>query len=175
LESEIRRELQFTPKVLRKCNKIIKNFRKNTEKEELLIGVHARRGDFLSGLGVWMGFVAPGKDYLLRAMRHMRENLQNRTIKFLMFGDDFEWNSRNFGNSSEFEIILMKGGSPPVDMCILSRCNHIIISTGTFGWWCAFFNEGIVIYSKNYAKKGSALENQYVPANDYFMPHWIGL
>ena len=61
-------------------------------------------------------------------------------------------------------------------MAVLSSCNHVITSTGTFSWWIGYFSKGIVLYYKSFPRKGFWLINtQFEGMGDYFLPRWIGL
>jgi hypothetical protein len=63
-----------------------------------------------------------------------------------------------------------------IDMAILASCEHLIISTGTFGWWAAYLgpdsrSQGTVVY---YDKRAvSDLSSAYVP--DFYPTHWINV
>lgn len=92
-----------------------------------------------------------------------------------MLGNDHRWNYANFGNESQI-LLLKPHETPAVDMCLLSRCDHVIITTGTFGWWAAYFNvAGMKIYPKQQVRPNSFLANAAEPYETYFPPDWIGL
>ena len=61
-------------------------------------------------------------------------------------------------------------------MSIISSCDHVITTTGTFSWWLGYLSKGIVLYYKNFAREGSWLKTtQFDNMDDYFLPEWIGL
>jgi galactoside 2-L-fucosyltransferase 1/2 len=66
--------------------------------------------------------------------------------------------------------ILHPSDNAAIDLCILSRCNHTIATTGTFGWWVAFLANGTSIFQRNYVRLGSA-QDEAIRFQDYFMPN----
>ena len=59
-----------------------------------------------------------------------------------------------------------------VDLAVLASCDHIIMSTGTYGWWAAWLTGGVVVYYKYPAREGS-LYSKHFNGDDFFPPHWI--
>ncbi|XP_052086627.1 uncharacterized protein LOC127723951 [Mytilus californianus] len=73
------------------------------------------------------------------------------------------------------DVVRMRPVSPEVDMCVLSKCNHSIMTVGSFGWWAAWLANGTAIYYKNVAKHNSSFRNDFsADMTDYFYPGWIG-
>jgi galactoside 2-L-fucosyltransferase 1/2 len=73
-----------------------------------------------------------------------------------------------------FTIVHSTGRSGWEDMAILSKCNHTIMTVGTFGWWAGFLAGGITVYFKDFPAVGSELSLGF-DAGDYFLPEWVGL
>ena len=89
----------------------------------------------------------------------------------MVLSDDPAWcrehiNATNIAYSTEH--------SPIVDLAIASLCDHAIITIGTFGWWAAWFANGITITQRNLPKKGSALSRR-LHREDHYKREWIGL
>lgn len=123
-----------------------------------------------------MGFVSVGKDYVLNATRLIQEKFSDQKLNFILLGEDFDWNLKNFQKFPEFEKkILPPNKNPAVDLCVLSKCDHVIMTTGTFGWWGGYLSGGTVIYSKTYFRKDSPMERINIPARDFFPEDWIGI
>ncbi|XP_041362046.1 galactoside alpha-(1,2)-fucosyltransferase 2-like [Gigantopelta aegis] len=97
--------------------------------------------------------------------------------------DKYKERTSDWSNSADIENITFVGvhvrrvgNSPEVDMCILSSCNHSIMTVGTFGWWASFLAGGETVHYKHLARKGSILRKQYSSDyKDYFYPGWIGM
>ena len=63
-----------------------------------------------------------------------------------------------------------------VDLAVLSRCNHTIMTVGTFGWWAAWLASGQVVYYANFPRPNSPLATEFSKSKaDYFPPNWVGL
>ena len=68
-------------------------------------------------------------------------------------------------------------GPREVDMAILSSCDSVIISTGTFGWWSAYLNVNAtpdIYYYKHWPAPGSVMEKM-TNKSEYFMKSWTAL
>ena len=63
---------------------------------------------------------------------------------------------------------------PGLDMIVLANCDHVIMSSGTFGWWAGWLSGGHVVYYKHSARKGSHFGKEF-DAKDFFPPSWIPL
>jgi hypothetical protein len=69
-----------------------------------LIGVHVRRGDFTSAINQAEGHQAAEKDYLERAIRYFR-TINAKCVKFIVLGDDYNWNVANIVAAKVFVLI----------------------------------------------------------------------
>lgn len=81
----------------------------------------------------------------------------------------------------DFRLILAPAGASwnvEVHMCLLTLCDHLIITGGSsYSWWAAYLlknPDGKVVYNKNYLIKGTFLYQQ-TRHEDYMYPKWIGL
>ncbi|VDN19752.1 unnamed protein product [Gongylonema pulchrum] len=72
------------------------------------------------------------------------------------------------------ELYVVSSGYREVDMATLSRCNHTIMSTGTYSWWTAYLANGSTIYYSNWPKPGTVLD-EMVQKSDYFLDSWISM
>ncbi|ELU02435.1 hypothetical protein CAPTEDRAFT_40679, partial [Capitella teleta] len=85
------------------------------------------------------------------------------------------WSRENFdphGNACEIADLSKRDAI--VDLCVLSSCNHSIITVGTFGWWGAYLAGGRVVYYKDYPLRHTFLSRHFAK-RDFFLPHWVGL
>ncbi len=71
-------------------------------------------------------------------------------------------------------VMTKKVNSAPLDMAILSLCNHTLMSVGTYGWWSAWLAGGDVVYYKDITVPGSRAWKGY-GVQDYFPEHWVGM
>lgn len=181
--NEIKKEFAFVGESNDICRKeMTRLFNWNncswSKKECVFVGLHIRRGNFLNQEQVNYGYLSADSSYVENSIRYMETKFSvNFTIYFLVFGNDYRWNVENIStNVSETKrnFIFFNSFSSVVDMCLLSLCNHTIITTGSFGWWSAFLSNGTVVYMKNQCRSGSHLCSQFT-MSDYVLPHWIAL
>ena len=66
-----------------------------------------------------------------------------------------------------------------IDLALMSSCDGVIQSVGTFGWWAGYFSfqgGGEVIYYKNVFNFKRVEELKEVAVEeDHFPPDWIGI
>ena len=161
-----------------------------------LIGIHIRRGDFLIQAKVDLGYTVATEDYLRKAVQYFQNKFN---CLFVIATNDRVWAESLFskivniqyvftGTSSPYNLVpraipliekrcaLDEGDSPYIDMSVISSCDHVITTTGTFSWWIGYLSKGTVLYYKTFPKEGSWLETtEFCDMENYFFPHWIGL
>lgn len=102
-----------------------------------VVSIHVRRGDYVQ---FFNSFPPVDRRYIDPAIRIME---RNGFKKFLVFGDDYEWNKANINSSifpeSYFEYST--GLSEFEDMQLMSCCEHNIIANSSFSWWGAWLNQ----------------------------------
>ena len=181
VENDLRRQFNFRESVKSSAKTVIHKVvspwvAKDVHFEDLtLIGVHIRRGDIMEKQKVDYGYVTASEDYIERAMNYYRDKYKN-TI-FLCFSNpnanDTKWVQENVNGS---DVIVMTPRAREIDMCILSMCNHTIMTVGSFGWWASWLNTGETVYSLLAAAQNSSLEEDFGDTfGNYFYPGWIGL
>lgn len=166
----IRREFSFSGSINKEkesfLNKIKKLYGNTT-----LVGVHIRQGDFITS--GHLGYSVASKEYIEQAIDYFKTRY-NCTFLIATNGKT-DWISSIFSSISniQYHFTNLKAY---VDMAVLSSCDHVITSTGTFSWWIGYFSKGTVLYYKDFPKKGSWLmTTQFEDMGDYFLPGWIGL
>ena len=111
------------------------------------ISIHVRRGDYVAHPGFWN--VTP--EYIQEALNYFTD----QEYTFLVFSDDIEWCKEIFPEG----VVFIEKNNQFEDLCMISLCNHHIISNSTYGWWGAFLN-------KNENKKVIAPKNWYTNNKD---------
>ena len=77
---------------------------------------------------------------------------------------------------NETAVEFISTPKPEIAMAVLTLCDHVIATVGSFGWWIGWLTGGEVTYFKWPAKEGTELRKQYSKDySDYFYPGWIGL
>jgi len=131
--------------------------------------IHVRRTDYTHPHHQRDGWPAPTIDYFRRSMSYFTGCLER--VQFVVLSDDPNWCRKHIQAT---DIVYSSGHSPIVDMAIASLCDHAIITIGSYGWWAAWFANGITITQKNVPRNGSTLSKR-LHRDDYYKPEWIGL
>ena len=131
-----------------------------------LIGVHARYTDYKYHLKQRGGqYLKP--TFFIKAMNYFRQKYENPL--FLLVSDEVPKAKKIIIDSQpEYQDIVFVGTiddaidgkmsreeSMGVDLAIMSLCQHVIMTHGTFGLWSTFL---------------SSLENEHIVADDYIKP-----
>lgn len=144
----------------------------NHLKDPVYVGVHVRRGDFLSEDSVKKGYSVSDLSYIQRAMRYFE--IKFKELVFIIVSDDIVWCINSIASETSTIVFSTFHDSAYRDLCLLSRTNHSIITGGTFGWWGAYLAAGQVVYDKNYPEPLSKLRDNY-RLMDYYVNSWKGL
>ena len=73
-------------------------------------------------------------------MLYLEAKLQSVHIVYLIFTDDVQWSVDNVMSLRPNNSVLVSNFTDNylTDFYLLTRCNHVIMSVGTFGWWDAY-------------------------------------
>ena len=93
------------------------------------IGIHVRRGDMVRKKK--SPYKTADVYYIRRAMAYFRCRYDH--VVFVIRSDSPEWCRAHIRGSNVWVPDQPKRSE--VDLCMLSQCNHTIITVGTFGWW----------------------------------------
>jgi len=129
------------------------------------IGVHVRRGDYVSDPAANRFHGILGMDYYKNAFSCISKD--SFSEKVFCFTDDPEWAVENFLFPCSIEIV--EGMADYEDMFLLSKCTNKIIANSTFSWWAAYLGEGdgkIVAPREWFA-------NRSIDVSDLLPPSWI--
>lgn len=82
--------------------------------------------------------------------------------------------AKEFMNKIPWVIPVISDMDPIEDMCSLSLCDHIVLTTGSFGWWGAYLNTRtglrVCIYGKNYRFVDISGEGMFYPGWEVYSP-----
>ncbi|XP_067861394.1 galactoside alpha-(1,2)-fucosyltransferase 2-like [Heptranchias perlo] len=138
------------------------------------VGVHVRRGDYVSVMPrMWKG-VTGDKKYLEQAMAYFRNKYKD--VVFVVTSNGIDWCRKNI-DASKGDVYFSGDGNeskPHRDFAILAHCNHTIMTIGTFGFWAAYLAGGETVYLTNFTLPDSPFLKvfKYEAA---FLPEWIGI
>ena len=172
MQDFIRREFTFDTKLVQTAQTFLLNsVPSETPSEYTYIGIHVRRGDALLSVVQKKGFRVPPVAYFNLTMSYFEKKYKD--VVFVVCSDDKNWVSRNVKSQNSL-VLYSKFNDAASDMCLLSQCNHTIITSGTFSWWAGWLAGGEVLYDKGFPKKGSTLW-KYFEKENYYPPDWFGM
>lgn len=125
------------------------------------VGLHVRRGDYVSNVNALAVHGVCSLDYYRRAIRYVSERLENPC--FFVFSDDMDWVVENLKIDSPcYYVGFNRAENSYVDMQLMSLCRHNVIANSSFSWWAAWLNRNpekiVVAPSKWFADGRSAVD-----------------
>lgn len=104
---------------------------------ENYVGVHIRRGDYLSS----QVYYACNVDYYKRAIEVMKRKIGN--ARFIFFSDDMKWVYDQFHMEDAlfFDATMVSDYQDWYDMYLMTKCCANIIANSSFSWWGAWLNQ----------------------------------
>ncbi|MDO9000766.1 MAG: alpha-1,2-fucosyltransferase [Bacteroidota bacterium] len=103
------------------------------------IGIHIRRGDYLSKYSEIYNQL--NLDYYYKGVAYVQKNLNVEKISLFLFSDDIEWCKQNFKTTEEVYFIENASTKPDYeDLSLMSYCTHNIIANSSYSWWGAWLN-----------------------------------
>ena len=139
-------------------------------KKRTVIGVHVRRSDFGNDYFTQCGYAMASPGYFQKAMELFRA--EHKSVIFLVMSDSIQWSKENIVAE---DVIYSNFTGPITDMALMSMCDHMIVSGGTFGFWGAWLSGGKVIYPKGWPRPGSWLDLYGMIVEDFWLPDWIAI
>jgi len=92
-------------------------------------------------------------------------------VIFILISDGIEWCKENVRGP---DITYSPFGEQYMDLALMTSCDHVIVTSGTFGWWGAWLAGGRTVYFSGYPGPNSYIES-VINRSDYYPPSWIGL
>jgi len=105
------------------------------------VGVHVRRGDYVSDSGV-AEIHGPQPPAYYAAAAEVLAGRVAQAPSFFVFSDDVAWAEAHlrFPGPTRF-IHETAGMHPAVDQRLLASCRHFLIANSTFSWWAAWLGD----------------------------------
>ena len=149
-KDRILEEFTFKDEILNKCKAEVSKYANP-------VAIHIRRGDQVAHPNMWNVSL----EYIQAAL----EQFSDEEYTFLIFSDDIEWCKQVFPE----RVVFIEGNNQYEDLCLMSLCNHNVISNSSYSWWAAYLNS-------NANKKVVVPSNWFIPAKpltDLYLPEWI--
>jgi hypothetical protein len=103
------------------------------------ISVHIRRGDYVDPSKTGNLFPAYGGDYARESVRRIEERVgQGRSF---VFSDDLGWARENVRLGPDTVYVDHGIADGWVDLELMRRCRHNVITNSSYSWWAAFLND----------------------------------
>lgn len=119
------------------------------------VGIHVRRGDYVSNKGALAFHGICDWDYYWEAIEKIKS--VRKDTHFFVFSDDPQLVRQQFSGHDDVSIVDIPENSDPQfayrDMQLMALCKHHIIANSTFSWWGAWLArhpEQVVIAPKRW-------------------------
>jgi hypothetical protein len=100
------------------------------------VGLHVRRGDFVSLNDAAQVHGLCSVDYYRRAIGLVRDRYPE--CRFLVFSDDTPWARAELPLGASAVFVEGNERQPEQDLALMSACRHHIIANSSFSWWAAW-------------------------------------
>jgi hypothetical protein len=131
------------------------------------VGLHVRRGDFVSLNDAAQVHGLCSVDYYRRAISLVRNRCPG--CRFLVFSDDPEWARAALPLDPSAVFVTGNDPSPEQDLALMSACKHHIIANSSFSWWAGWLgyspDQIVIAPSPWYA-------SPKLDARDLAVPRW---
>lgn len=130
------------------------------------VGMHIRRGDFLSDAISRHKHDICNLEYYKHALDRMRAQI-GIPFKLYIFSDDLIWSRQHFSEYPDVQFIQLN--SDAEDLMLMSECQHNIISNSTYSWWAAWLNKhpGKIVIAPD-----PWLKNTHLPYHNILPDSW---
>lgn len=165
---EIKREFRFIDPIDHYADSVLRKIRHKFPRMDTFVGIHVRRTDMNKVL-LKYGASLPDTNFFNKSMSYFMSRYRN--VTFIVVSDDRKWCKENLKHPKV--VITPNPPSPAHDMAVLSKCNHSIITKGTFGRWAGYLAGGETIYFKPFPPNHFFLKLN--PYELMYVPEWIGM
>ncbi|XP_053406083.1 galactoside alpha-(1,2)-fucosyltransferase 1-like [Mercenaria mercenaria] len=132
------------------------------------ICIHVRRTDMTTNSNKNTGYAVAPISFIYKAINFCETNFKKAV--FFVLSDDIKWCRKNIKRDVKFSSFE----DPGYDLALMTLCDHVVVTSGTFGWWGAWLSNRTAVYFNGYPRPGSLLDKSF-SREDYYPPNWIGL
>ncbi len=125
---EIRRIFSFKSDITDPVDKIL-----SSEKDNIIIGVHIRRGDYKE----WLDGIYYYTDEEYRYLMYSIQKQLETKVKFLICSNE----TINLNNYKDLDCFIIPDSSGAKDLYALSKCDYIIGPPSSYSQWASFYGE----------------------------------
>ena len=136
-----------------------------------MVGIHVRRGDVSVESSLKFGHTVPTKEYFSHAMDYLKDKDVTDPI-YIVCTNDIEWSRQNVVG---FNLHFVEEEGPYVDIAILTKMDHLILSTGTYSFFSAYLSSAKnIVYYKRWPEPGSDFARM-TDLKSFWLPEWIAM
>jgi len=152
----------------------INNYYKNFNNEKLsLVGIHIRLSDIENAPFIYN---EPSQSFINRAIKILKDAMPNKILLFIIFSSDIIRAQKKY-KINEPHFFCGINDNEAESMCMMTLCNHLILSAGSFGWWGAYLNKNIykkvICMTPWFNKEIKHIE--HIDESELLYPGWISL
>lgn len=103
------------------------------------VAIHVRRGYEADGKQLWpieIHGLLEIEEYFKPAI----DSFPSDSL-FVVFSDDIDWCRTNFPANCPDREFAFSSNTDYIDLFLMAKCHHQIISNSSFGWWAAYLNQ----------------------------------
>ena len=132
--------------------------------------VHVRIGDKGIQKTKRAGYKTAKAQDILTAMKYMEST--HKHVVFIVASDTKQWCKKHLRRHN---VYISNMASYQEDFVLMSSCDHMIMTVGTFGWWASWLTSqrgGTSMYYNHPFVTGSYLDKMF-DSKDHFPADWI--
>lgn len=103
------------------------------------IGLHVRRGDYVSNARNRGIYAVCDVEYYDRAVSHLIQH--GAPERVFAFSDEPAWVRQVLVPKWKHLKVVERSAAPWIDMCLMSACSHFAIANSSFSWWAAWLGD----------------------------------
>ena len=165
-ETIIRDSFKLKDKYVNEARKFLRTVQKSGRQN---VCVHVRRGDMTAKTSKSQGYKMADKAFFPQAMRFYRDKFKD--VLFIILSDGMAWCKQHLIGD---DIVYSPFYELASDMALMTSCDHVIVTSGTFGWWGAWLSRGTTVYYSGFPARGTWLDKN-MNKTDYYPADWIGI
>lgn len=133
------------------------------------ISVHIRRGDYVDPSKTGNLFPSYGGDYAKEGVRRIEERAGKG--RCFVFSDDIPWAKSNVRLGPDTVYVDHGIEDAWVDLELMRRCKHNVITNSSFSWWAAFLNDS----ADRQVVCPRVWRNDQSSADEMILKNWIAI
>lgn len=124
-EQKVRKFFTFRPEIIAQAKEELAKVPSDAPR----VSIHVRRGDYVANFA---NHTVTGLPYYMDAISKF---FSDQPYRFVVFSDDPAWCQANFEGGHVVTV-----NNSYVEMCMMSMCDHHIVTNSSFSWWGAWLN-----------------------------------